>query len=110
MKFFCRAAAGFAWLLVACILPSSAATITWDAVGGNTWDTGGTANWSGSTWADGDDAIFGAAGAGAVTVIGGVVTARTLTFDSTGYTVNGGTITLPNVPIGGTPSLAANEM
>ncbi len=71
-----------------------AATRTWDAGVNNTWDTATTANWTGSTWVSGDVAVFGAAGAGAVSVTGGGVTAASITFNTPGYTLAGGAITI----------------
>jgi autotransporter-associated beta strand protein len=107
-----------AGLLVAALAwPAHSAPLTWD--GGNTgnaqsdggdgtWDTNTTANWwNGATdvlWpvAGGldDDAIFGDA-AGTVTVNG--VNANDLTFNTTGYLLQGGTLTLD----GATPTITA---
>ena len=93
-------------------LPLSAATFTWDTVadgtavtgGSGTWDAGvaGTVNWtqdagaSNLTWPDSgtdNDAVFGGT-AGTVAIAAGGVAANDLTFDTVGYVVNGGTLTL----------------
>jgi len=71
----------------------------------NVWDTNTTANWTGSgtLWpASGtdDDAVFSGT-AGTVTIAGGV-TANDLTFNTTGYTLSGSTLTLNG---GTTPTL-----
>jgi autotransporter-associated beta strand protein len=76
---------------------SHADALTWSGPGGSTWDTGTTANWSGSAWAAGDDAIFGATGVGTVTIASGGVSANSLTFNTAGYTIAGG-----NLSLGGT--------
>jgi hypothetical protein len=51
---------------------SHATDLTWDGVGGSTWNTATTANWTGSPWAAGDNATFSTAGVGTVTVASGV--------------------------------------
>jgi autotransporter-associated beta strand protein len=90
---------------------SEAATLTWDgngALGGSgTWDTNSSANWWGSSrvvWpAPGgvnDAAVFGGT-AGTVTLTN--VTANALTFNTTGYTLASGTLTLN----GTTPTISA---
>lgn len=59
------------------------------------WDTT-SANWTSPTlWSDGDDASFGAAGAGTI-LLGSPVTAQKLTFTAPGYTIqgNGNALTL----------------
>jgi len=93
-------------ILFAATLPLQAANRYWDgtdttanADGGNgTWNTGITPNWdtaavagANGTWANGDIAIFGGP-AGTVSVSGGVATSG-LTFDSSGYLVQNGTLT-----------------
>ena len=65
---------------------------TWDAAVNSTWDTV-TLNWSGSAWTNGSDALFGTTGAGTVN-LGVGVTANSLTFNNTGFTIAGGTLTL----------------
>lgn len=64
----------------------------------NTWNNGSTdflwngtsLNWSSpTTWVDGDNAIFGATGAGTVN-LGAPVTAHSLTFNAGGYIIQGG--------------------
>ena len=71
-----------------------AQTLTWDnGAATGIWDTGTNANWSGSTWAANDNAIFGVSGIGTVT-IAGPVAANSVTFNNAGYTIAGGTLTL----------------
>jgi autotransporter-associated beta strand protein len=65
---------------------------TWAANVNYNWDTA-TANWSGLTWTNGDDAIFGATGTGTV-YLGSGVFANSLTFNTAGYTIYGGALTL----------------
>ena len=88
-------------------------TIT--VAGPNTWNNASTdflwnttsANWTSPTvWADGDDAIFGATGAGTVT-LGTAITAHSLTNTAGDYTFNapgGSTLTLsgttPTISVG----------
>ena len=69
----------------------------------NTWNTTDL-NWDAgaATWTDGNDAVFAGTGE-AVTV--GAVSVHNLQFDSTGYTLSGGTITLTGV----TPTFTANQ-
>lgn len=97
------------WIALALLatgpMPAGAATKTWNAGVNYTWDTGTTANWSGSTWTAADMAVFGATGTGTVTVAGGGVTATRITFDAPGYTLTGGAITLN---AGSDPLIAAN--
>lgn len=106
-------------MLALSALPALAQSLSWDGAdtsttgaqgGAGTWDTT-TANWwNGSTnvlWptaGTNNDAVFGGT-AGAVTVAAGGVTANDLTFDTTGYTLSGGTITLN----GATPTLSAGS-
>ncbi|MCW1921886.1 autotransporter-associated beta strand repeat-containing protein [Luteolibacter arcticus] len=67
----------------------------------NTWNSGDT-NWdAGVVWTDDNDAVFGGTGE-AITV--GTVSAHNLTFDSAGYSLGGGTLTLT----GTTPTTTAN--
>ncbi len=79
------------------------AVFTWDAGTNTNWDTT-TANWTGSVWgnAAADQAIFGTAGAGTVSLTA-AINANALTLNSTGYTLSGGTLTLS----GTTPGIAA---
>lgn len=53
------------------------------------------ANWSGALWQNTppDDAVFGASGAGTVTLTD-ALTARSVTFDHAGYSLTGGSLTL----------------
>ncbi len=95
--------------LVACLgfVSSSRAQST------NTWSNSPDANlnWNGFnwtsdgfSWTDGDDAIFGPTGVGAITITT-PVTARNLTFNSPGYSVSNSTLTL----IGSNATITANE-
>src|SRR4249919_1623904 len=106
--------------LLAALGPWSAAhaqSIFWDgndttanADGGNgTWQEGGT-NWDSAASAGANtawngalpnDAVFGGT-AGTVTIAPAGVTAHNLTFNTTGYTVSGGTLTLG----GSTPTIS----
>ena len=78
----------------------------------NTWKNApdGTFAWDGFnwdsplSWVDGDDAIFGPAGIGAIT-LGVPVIAHNLTFNSPGYSIVGNTLTLD----GASPTITANE-
>ena len=87
----------------------SAAVFNWDpgltatpgGGGAGTWDTT-TANWYDGTidnvWGGtgGDTAVFGGTGGGVN--LGAAITAGGLTFNSTGYTLTGGTLTLAGAP------------
>jgi len=68
-------------------------TLTWDngAATGN-WNTTDT-NWSGSTWSNSDNAVFGPTGVGAVTLTE-PITAQSITFNTAGYTLTGGQLIL----------------
>ena len=112
----CRRANIFASAITVLFVAHSApaTSITWDgsdlittgAQGGSgTWNTNATANWwngaANVAWPDSgtdNDAIFGGT-AGSVTLAS--VTANDLTFDTTGYTLAAGTLTLN----GTTPTL-----
>jgi autotransporter-associated beta strand protein len=65
---------------------------TWAANVNYNWDTA-TANWSGAAWTNGDDALFGGTGVGTVS-LGSGITANSLTFNTAGYTISGGALTL----------------
>jgi autotransporter-associated beta strand protein len=67
---------------------SHAIDLTWDGVGGSTWNTATSSNWTGSVWAAGDNATFSSAGVGTVTVASGV-SVNNLTFNTAGYTLTG---------------------
>jgi fibronectin-binding autotransporter adhesin len=104
-----RAAAALAAALAAVAVGRSAGAATlevWDpastvASGGNgTWDAGTTAAWDiagvpGQLWTNGNDAEFNGA-AGTVTVASGGVSVEFATFNTSGYTLTGGPITLVN--------------
>jgi len=97
------------WLstLIACLgLASSGAGAdnTWKNSPDGTFQWGGF-NWdSPLSWNDGDDAIFGPSGVGAIT-LGIPVIAHNLTFNFPGYSIVGNTLTLG----GTTPTITANE-
>jgi len=74
-----------------------AASQTWSAKVNSTWDTS-TANWAGSVWTNGNDAVFGTIGAGTVN-LGTGVNADRLTFNAAGYTVTGGPLTLTGAAV-----------
>jgi hypothetical protein len=71
---------------------SYAATQTWSANVNSKWDAA-TLNWSGAAWSNGNDAVFGTAGVGRIELDGGI-TADSVTFNTVGYLVSGGTLTL----------------
>jgi autotransporter-associated beta strand protein len=81
--------------------PNTLVPQTWDGVGGNTWDVGGTTNWTGTYWTNGEDAIFNAAGVGTIQV-GRGVQAHSLTFNHAGYTLAGTSLLLDH------PTVTAN--
>ena len=82
--------------------------------GGGTWSSGGT-NWSdtdggaATTWTNSRDAIFKGATAGVVTISGFTPSVASLQFQTTGYTITGGSLTLAdshiNVVAGGTATV-----
>jgi autotransporter-associated beta strand protein len=74
---------------------------TWAANVNSNWDTT-TANWSGSVWTNGNSAIFGSVGVGTVN-LGAGLTANSITFNTAGYTLAGGTLGLT-----GTAAITAN--
>ena len=70
-----------------------AAIQTWDNVAANSiWDDT-SLNWAAAAWTDGNDAVFGATGAGAITV-SGTRSVGDLTVSSTGYSFSGGILSL----------------
>ncbi len=95
------------WLstLIACFgLASSGAGAdnTWKNSPDGTFQWGGF-NWdSPAAWVDGDNAIFGPMGIGAIQ-LGAPVTAHNLTFNSPGYSLSGNTLT----SAGTTPTITA---
>ena len=78
-------AAGLAALVVTSS-PAAAAALTWDGSASMNWNTT-DANWGGA-WTNGSDAVFGATGVGTVT-LGSAVTANSVAFNATGYTIAG---------------------
>jgi fibronectin-binding autotransporter adhesin len=72
----------------------------WDTnISPNWWDGGANVNWPAASGTD-DDAVFENT-AGTVTIAAGGVVANDLTFNTTGYIINGGPLTLN----GGTPTV-----
>ena len=70
-------------------LQTRAAINTWTGAFDANWTTNVNANWTAPTaWLDGDDAIFGATGVGAVSITDTNVTANSVTFNVPGYTLN----------------------
>jgi hypothetical protein len=65
-------------------------TQTWDQASG-TWDTT-TSNWSGSTWTNGNNAVFGG------------TTGSTITIDATGITANALQFNVANQTVAGDPA------
>jgi len=102
MKRLVRSFQPQAWgalVLLALLTPSAHAALQY-TTGSITWDNGTTSAWSGAsggpytaTWTSGNDAVFEGP-AGTVTVAGAGATAATLRFDTTGYTVQGGILTV----------------
>jgi autotransporter-associated beta strand protein len=74
------------------VLLDVASPQTWAANVNSNWDTS-TANWSGAVWSNGNDAVFGSIGVGTVT-LGAGGTANSLTFNTAGYILTGGTLGL----------------
>lgn len=73
---------------------ASADTLYWDGGTNMNWDIF-TDNWVGNvTWNNGtpDDAVFGATGAGAITI--SAIQANSLTFNDPGYVISGGTLNM----------------
>lgn len=98
-----------ATLVLATLVPpqSHAGENLWNNASGSFFWDGFSENWTSPTlWSDGDDASFGAAGAGTV-MLGSPVTAQNLTFTAPGYTIqgNGNALTLA----GSNPTLTATE-
>lgn len=84
-------------LLLAFSLCAHAADQTWDwANADNNWSTTAT-NWdAAATWTNGNTAIFG--GTGEAIALGTGITVNGLTFDSAGYSISGGALTLGAAP------------
>ncbi len=88
----------FVFMISAFATTTWATTLTWNGPVGGNWDTA-TSNWlDGATptnWsnANPDSAIFGSTGAGTINLTEGI-TALALTFNTTGYTLTGNTLTL----------------
>lgn len=80
----------------------------WNNGAGNFQWNSSSANWSGSAWVTGNDAVFGNTGVGAVTLTQ-PTQAHTLTFNTEGYTINGSTLTLgqdqPNLILNASASI-----
>ena len=74
--------------------PAEAATLTWNGASSLNWNTIDS-NWGGPLWnnATPDSSIFGAAGAGMVSLTT-AITANTITFNTAGYTIISNTLTL----------------
>ncbi len=65
---------------------------TWTGEASSIWNTTAL-NWSGAAWTDGDDAVFGATGAGAITV-SSTRSVGDLTVSSAGYSFSGGILSV----------------
>jgi autotransporter-associated beta strand protein len=65
---------------------------TWTGEASSIWNTTAL-NWSGVAWTDGDDAVFGATGAGAITV-SSTRSVGDLTVSSAGYSFSGGILSV----------------
>ncbi|MDB6019388.1 MAG: hypothetical protein JWR19_3877, partial [Pedosphaera sp.] len=73
-----------------------AATQTWNDGSANYLWNNTSLNWGGSVWTDGNDAVFGATGVGAITVSGTRVVGN-LTNTVSGYSFSGGTLSLAHL-------------
>ena len=79
------------------VVNKNAAAAWNNSAGDFLWNTGST-NWGGAVWTPGADAVFSATGVGTVTVSGTQTLADSLTslcFDTAGYKLTGGTLSLP---------------
>lgn len=108
----CRAKLPMTAMLVASLtawtLPANGASLVW--VGGSgTWDNT-IANWTPGpvAWVNGGDTAVFNTGAGTVT-LGVPITAGGLTFNSSGYTIAGGTLTLVTAPGASAPVITTNR-
>jgi len=119
-RFLSRASLMVAAALLGTAPAAKAATLTWDGAdlvsadaqgGTGTWNTNTSANWwdgaGNVVWpalgGTDDDAVFGGT-AGTITIAAGGVTANDLTFNTTGYVLGGGVLTLngatPTITVG----------
>ena len=82
-----------------------AASQTWDNGAVNsTWDNS-SSNWSGAAWTDGNDAVFGATGAGAITV-NDTRSVGDLTISNDGYSFSGGILSVAKLNAANTWTLS----
>ena len=108
--------AGLALCLTGAILGAAglarAASQTWNNGSTDFLWNGSSLNWGGAAWTVGNDAVFGATGVGTITVSGtqtvGTGNDTPLTFNTAGYTIAGGTLTLPGGNPGYTNTIAVN--
>ena len=70
-------------------------TKTWTGAASSIWNTIAL-NWTGEAWADGSDAVFGATGAGAITV-SATRSVGDLTLSSAGYSFSGGILSVADL-------------
>ena len=109
-------------LMIFFVPVAHAVSLTWDAngsaapnpvAGNGSWLTArnwwnGTNNVNGTwTGATPDDAVFGAGATGTYAITVGTVSANSVTFTNSGYTLTNGTLTLPN---NGAITVAANQI
>jgi autotransporter-associated beta strand protein len=86
-----------------------AADQTWtNSASDSLWNASST-NWSGSTWTAGNNAIFGATGAGAITV-NGTQSVGNMTFSAAGYGLTGGTLSFANTAASNAINIGAANM
>jgi len=86
-----------------------AADQTWtNSAGDSLWNDSST-NWSGDPWTAGSNAIFGATGAGAIT-IDGTQSVGDMTFSAAGYSFTGGTLSFANTAASNTINIGANDV
>jgi len=112
-------------ILLFCLAPSGAraASDTWDSSASNptapvngsgSWTTSGV-NWVSSgtegAWATGADAVFGGSstsGAAGTVTVGSGISANSISFQTSGYTLSGGTLTLTAVTTAGAIIVGTN--
>jgi fibronectin-binding autotransporter adhesin len=86
-----------------------AADQTWtNSAGDFLWNDSST-NWTGDPWTAGNNAIFGATGAGAITV-NGTQSVGNMTFSAAGYSFTGGTLSFANTAASNTIDIGANDV
>jgi autotransporter-associated beta strand protein len=86
-----------------------AANQTWNNGGANsTWDTT-SLNWSGAAWTNGNTAIFGATGAGEITVASGISAIGVSQINANGYSFSGSAVSLGGLQLASGVSTSFNN-